>query len=109
MISGLSIRRRATATADGFRSAAWLPMRSRWPGGCRAVYARNSRPLRRKSRETRVELYPEAVERHRDHVVLADGEDQIHHLLRVVGLCERVPGGIRNHGVLAKFVNGLHQ
>ena len=54
-----------------------------------------------------VELHAEAVKRHEDQVVLADGEYQVHHLLGAVVRRQRIPGCVRDHRILVQIVGRL--
>ena len=57
----------------------------------------------------RLELDAEAVQRHRDDVVPADGEDGVHQLLHRVALGEGVPGGVSDEGVVVQLIGGAQQ
>ena len=57
----------------------------------------------------RLELDAEAIQRHRDDVVRADGEDGVHQLLHRVALGEGVPGGVADEGVVVQLIGGAQQ
>src|SRR5262245_49981945 len=56
-----------------------------------------------------VERHAEAVQRPADEVVLPDGEDDVHHLLRGKLASQCLPGLIRDDGAFIKIVRGLKQ
>src|SRR5262245_16902711 len=58
---------------------------------------------------SRLKLNSKAVERHPGHVISADRHHQIHHLMRVVALCQPRPCLIADEHLLIELIDGPHK
>src|SRR3982074_2759644 len=86
------------------------PMTWRWYGTPAAANRSASGGIREgNAGHAVVALHPERGERERDEVVLTDREDEIHELLRVVSLAQRLPCRVGDGAAVVQLVHGAEQ